>query len=162
MVFEEKTQVAIVGEINTGKSSLIKRLTGNSEIKISALPDETVASKLYLYKDIILVDTPGLNDINKNITKKVNKELKIYDNVVLILNAVGTVLSKNELNLYKKLKRYKTNILIVINKIDKADSIDSIIRYVRKKTEDDVEIIAISTKTGENIEQIKEVLLKIK
>lgn len=28
MVFEEKTQVAIVGEINTGKSSLIKRLTG--------------------------------------------------------------------------------------------------------------------------------------
>lgn len=108
------------------------------------------------------MDTPGLNNINKIITKKVNKELKIYDNVVLILNAVGTVLSKNKLNLYKKLKRYKTNILIVINKIDKADSIDSIIRCVRKKTEDDVEIIAISTKTGENIEQIKEVLLKIK
>lgn len=162
MVFEEKTQVAIVGEINTGKSSLIKRLTGNPEIKISALPGETVASKLYLYKDIVLVDTPGLNDINKNITKKINKELKIYDNVVLILNAAGTVLSKNELNLYKKLKRYKTNILIVINKIDKADSINSIIRYVRKKTEDDVEIIAISIKTGENIGQIEKELLKIK
>ena len=161
MVFEEKAKVAIVGEINTGKSSLIKRLTNNSEIDISALPGETVVSKLYSYKNIVLIDTPGLNDINKEINKKINKELKIFENVVFLLNAAGTVLSKNELKLYKKLKKYKANILIVINKIDKAKSIDSLIRYIKKKTKDEVQIIAVSTKTGENIEQLEEELEKM-
>ena len=162
MVLEAKTEIAIVGEVNTGKSSLIKRLTGNAEIKVGPLPGETVTPKSYLYKDIVLVDTPGLNDININITKKINKELKNFKNVVLLLNAAGTVLSKNELDLYKKLKKYKMNMLIVINKIDKADSKDSIIRYVKQKTENEVQIIAVSVKTGENIEQLEKALLKMK
>lgn len=162
MAVEGETKVAIVGEVNAGKSSLIKHLTGNPEIKVNPLPGETVISKSYAYKDIILVDTPGLNDINKNITKKVNKELKAFDNVVFLLNAAGTVLSKNEMDLYKRLIRYKTDIVIVINKIDKAKPIDSVIRYVRKETEHKGRIIAISTKAGENIEELKEVLLKMK
>ncbi len=162
MSFDGKTEVAIVGEVNTGKSTLIKRLTGNQEIKVSPIPGETVTSKYYSYKDLVLVDTPGLNDINKNITKKITKELKNYKNVVLFLNAAGTVLSKNELDLYHKLKKYKVNILIVINKVDKADSIDSVIRYVKQKTENDVQIIAISAKTGENIEQLEKALQNIK
>jgi len=156
---EGKTKIAIVGEVNTGKSSFIKHLTNNSNIMIGPLPGETVKSASYTYKDFVIIDTPGLNDVDKENSKKVNKELKTYDNVILFLNAAGTVLSKNELDLYNKLIKSKTNVLIVINKIDKATSIDSVIRFVRQNTGDKAQVIAISTKTGENIDQLEEAML---
>lgn len=159
MEFEKRTEVAVVGEVNAGKSSLIKYLTGNEEIKVNPLPGETVISEGYSFNTITLIDTPGLNDINKKISKKVSKGLKDFDNVVYLLNAAGTVLSKSELDLFNRLKRYKINVLIVINKVDKADSIESIIRYVRKETEHSSSIFAVSTKTGEGMEQLKKALL---
>ena len=162
MGFEGKTKVAIVGEVNAGKSSLIKYLTEDSSINVNPLPGETVTSKEYSYNDIILIDTPGLNDVNKSITRKTMRELKKFDHVVMLLNAAGNVLSKDEMALYRRLKRYKINVLIVINKIDKADSIESILRFVRRQTEHGNKIIAISTKTGEGIEQLKQALLDLK
>src|SRR5690625_194642 len=118
---------------------------------IGPLPGETVKSASYTYKDFVIIDTPGLNDVDKENSKKVNKELKTYDNVILFLNAAGTVLSKNELDLYNKLIKSKTNVLIVINKIDKETSIDYVIHFVRKNTGDKAQDIKISTKTSKNI-----------
>src|SRR5699024_6754861 len=126
---------------------------------IGPLPGETVKSASYTYKDFVIIDTPGLNDVDKENSKKDSKELEKDDNVILFLNAAGTVLSKNELDLYNKLIKSKTNVLIDINKIDKATSIDSVIRFVRQNTEDKAQDIAIPTKTGENIDQLEEAML---
>ena len=72
-----------------------------------------------------------------------------------MLNAAGTVLSKNELKTFKK------HILIAINKSDKADSIEAIERFVRKETEASSPIVIISTKSGEGMNELKEELVKL-
>lgn len=56
---ETKLTIAFIGQYNAGKSTLIKALTGNNSIKISA---EICTDKVfeYAWQDVILLDTPGI------------------------------------------------------------------------------------------------------
>jgi len=59
-----KLSIAFIGQYNAGKSTLIKALTGNSTVKISA---EICTDKVteYSWQDILLLDTPGIYAGNK-------------------------------------------------------------------------------------------------
>ena len=161
MLDQEAVKIIFIGEVNTGKSSIIKYLTKDQGIHTYPIPGETVAVTSYPYKDFELVDTPGLNDTNTDNVKKTVNALKETMQVVLVLNAAGTVLSKSELSRFKKLRRNKKHVLIVVNKRDKADSIESIERFIRKETEASSPIIIVSTKTGEGMKELEEALINL-
>jgi GTPase Era involved in 16S rRNA processing len=59
--YKQQTQltIAFIGQYNAGKSTLIKALTGDSTVRISAeiCTDEV---NEYPWKDVLLVDTPGI------------------------------------------------------------------------------------------------------
>lgn len=159
MKAKEKVEIAVIGEVNVGKSSIIKYLTNDERIHVYPIPGETVAIGKYNYKDCLLIDTPGLNDTEKMNVKKTMNELKRVNYILFVLNASGTVLSKSEKNIFEKLKKRKKHILIVVNKKDKADSIESINRFVRKETKDSSPIVIASTKTGEGMAQLEEAIV---
>ena len=56
---QKKLSIAFIGQYNAGKSTLIKALTGNETVKISA---EICTDKVteYAWQDVLLLDTPGI------------------------------------------------------------------------------------------------------
>ena len=63
--FKKEKRIAILGVFNSGKTSLISRLT-NLDLKISDLPGTTLEFTEYRWKGFILIDTVGqVIDINK-------------------------------------------------------------------------------------------------
>jgi len=63
--FKKGKRIAILGVFNSGKTSLISRLT-NLDLKISDLPGTTLEFTEYRWKGFILIDTVGqVIDINK-------------------------------------------------------------------------------------------------
>ncbi|MBK1987422.1 50S ribosome-binding GTPase [Sphaerospermopsis aphanizomenoides BCCUSP55] len=56
---QKKLSLAFIGQYNAGKSTLIKALTGNETVKISA---EICTDKVteYAWQDVLLLDTPGI------------------------------------------------------------------------------------------------------
>lgn len=56
---QTKLTIAFIGQYNAGKSTLIKALTGDSTVRISAeiCTDEVTE---YPWQDVVLVDTPGI------------------------------------------------------------------------------------------------------
>ena len=61
----EKVYIVFAGEYSTGKSSIIRALTGDSSIKISEEPT-TDKEIVYNYNSYCVVDTPGLYSGNNN------------------------------------------------------------------------------------------------
>jgi predicted GTPase len=56
---QTKLSLAFIGQYNAGKSTLIKALTGDASIRVSA---EICTDKVteYIWQDVLLVDTPGV------------------------------------------------------------------------------------------------------
>ncbi|MFM6430615.1 MAG: GTPase, partial [Dolichospermum sp.] len=61
---QKKLSIAFIGQYNAGKSTLIKALTGDKSVRISA---EICTDKVteYAWQDVLLLDTPGIYAGNK-------------------------------------------------------------------------------------------------
>ncbi len=115
--------VALIGEPNVGKSSLLNKLIHENKAIVSNIPGTTrdiVEGKIN-YKNLTFnfVDTAGIrskaNIIETLGIKKTYQQLKKADLVVLVLDSSKNN-SKNENALIKKIK--SKNHLIVLNKSD--------------------------------------------
>ncbi|MCQ2748215.1 MAG: tRNA uridine-5-carboxymethylaminomethyl(34) synthesis GTPase MnmE [Mycoplasmoidaceae bacterium] len=115
--------IALVGEPNVGKSSLLNKLLNENKAIVSNIPGTTrdiVEGKIN-YKDLTFnfVDTAGIrpkaNVIESLGIKKTYQELEKADLIIFVLDA-SKAISKNEKNLLSKIKN--KNYLIVLNKSD--------------------------------------------
>ena len=160
--FDQEVLIAMIGDINAGKSSTINQLMGAEVAEVGARPGETVKIKKYIYKDkIVFVDTPGLDDIQSEHSAETLKFYKEADLVLFFLNAAGTVLSEAELASLNKIAKVNQDIILVLNKIDAADDIPSLIKYVQDHTNYEYAVTPISSRTGENIEMLQSEVLKL-
>lgn len=161
---EEIIRITLIGNVNTGKSTTINAIVGEDVSDTYATPGETVNIIEVSHPDnnnIIFVDTPGLNDINKKNSMKALKDLKNADIVLYFLNAEGVVLGKNELDTLNKISKRNENVIVILNKIDGIEKNDvrSLKRYVEKTIEERFKVIPISATTGENIDKLNEEIL---
>lgn len=172
-IFEEKSSeineqleseilIAMIGDVNAGKSSTINRLMGAEVAQVGAKPGETQEIKKFIFKDkIIFVDTPGLDDIYSEHSALTMKFYKQADLILFFLNAAGTVLSETELVSLKKIAKVNKDIIIVLNKIDAADDIPALVKYVQDHTKYDYPVTPISSRTGENISMLQKEVLEL-
>lgn len=153
---------ALIGDVNTGKSSTINQIIGDEVAQVGARPGETITIDRYLYRDkIIFVDTPGLDDIHAENSEETLKFYKEADVVLFFLNAAGTVLSEGELRSFEIVKKANKDIIFVLNKIDAADDIPELISYVKEHTGSRFKVVPISSRTGENIDKLRNEILDI-
>lgn len=172
-IFEEQTEIinkqldheiliAMIGDVNAGKSSTINRLMGEDVALVGAKPGETKDVMKYNYKDqIIFVDTPGLDDIQHEHSLETMKYYKEADIILFFLNAAGSVLSETELVSFKKIAESNKAIIFVLNKIDAAEDIGSLVKYVQDHTNHEYPVAPISSKTGENFGMLQDEILKL-
>lgn len=159
---EKDILFVLIGNVNSGKSSTINALMDDKVAKVSSKPGETIVIEQHKYADkILFVDTPGLDDIIEDNSDVTLNYYKKADVILFFLNAAGNVLSLTEKKVFDKVKKHNDNIIIVLNKIDSAEDIPELTKYIGEKLGDTYKIIPISSKTGENLDKLKWEILEI-
>ena len=151
-ILKDGILTAIIGKPNVGKSSLLNVLLKEERAIVTEIPGTTrdTIEEYVTIKGITLrlIDTAGIRkteDIVENIgVEKSKKALNDAQLILFLLDGTKEV-SKEDMELYNSIKE-KPHI-VIINKIDlECQSIDI----------DDKNIVRISTKTGDGLDDLED------
>lgn len=161
-------KVALVGNPNTGKTSLFNQLTGLNQ-KVGNYPGVTVDKKigectLSVSVKAKIIDLPGTYSINPNTLDEsivldtlINKDKEDYPDVVIVVADVTNI--KRNLFLFSQIKDLEIPTILALNMSDqmkrKGISID--VDKLKKELKSDV--VLLSARKGEGIKELKEALL---
>lgn len=160
--------VALMGEPNVGKSTLMNRILG-SEIAIISPKSQTTRNKIQgIYttdqEQIVFVDTPGIhqpkNSLDKYMDTAAFSALQDVDVVLLMVNA-GTKIDANVQDIIKRLQTISQPLFLVINKIDLVhpDSLLPLIEQYNNLLKFQ-EVVPISATQGNNVAELLNTLIK--
>ncbi|WP_067030106.1 ferrous iron transport protein B [Allomuricauda sp. CP2A] len=163
--------VALVGNPNTGKTSVFNQLTGLKQ-KVGNYPGITVEKKEGICKlprgvKAHILDLPGTYSLNTTsldesvvVELLLNKNDKDYPDVAIVISDVENL--KRNLLLFTQIKDLRIPTILVINMSDrmsrKGISID--VEAMEKKL--DTKIALVSTRKGMGIDRIKELIADYK
>ncbi|MBQ2712798.1 MAG: GTPase Era [Clostridia bacterium] len=160
--------VAIVGRPNVGKSTLLNALVGEKVAIVSPKP-QTTRNKIagILNGDgyqIVFEDTPGIFNGKTELAKYMKKagETALADTDVALVVIDGEKgLLRGDEELLARLKETDTPIIVAVNKRDiaKNDRIVPTLAALGAMSFID-EVLPISAQTGENLDVLKQYLIK--
>lgn len=164
----KQIKVALIGNPNTGKTSVFNQLTGLNQ-KVGNYPGITVEKKEGTCKlprgvTAHILDLPGTYSLNASsidenvvIELLLNKNDKDYPDVAVVISDVENL--KRNLLLFTQIKDLEIPSILVINMADrmsrKGISID--IEALEKKLKTKIVLVSARKKTG--IEELKELIL---
>jgi small GTP-binding protein len=147
---EAHARLAIVGPVNSGKSTLFNRIKGRKVSAVKAVPGTTKGLVTESFGPFTLVDTPGFGEVGgvdrAAIARAAAEEA---DLAVMVLDA-SAGLRQSDYELYEALRRAKVPLVVALNKIDliKRDLSDALEDIERKLG---ATVIPISAKTGAGV-----------
>jgi ferrous iron transport protein B len=163
--------VALIGNPNTGKTSVFNELTGLNQ-QVGNYPGITVEKKIGFCKltskiKANILDLPGTYSLNASsidenvvIELLLNKNDKLYPDVALLVADVENL--KRNLLLFTQIKDLEIPTILVINMSDrmKFKGISLDISYLEKQFK--TKIALISTRNGTGIKELKELIINYK
>ena len=158
--------VAIVGRTNVGKSSILNDMVGQKVAVVVNKPQTTRNIIQGIYNDeetqIVFVDTPGIHKPTHKLGKVLNKQAYYSINdvdVLLFLIDGNQNLGPGDKYIIEKLKEQNKPVILIINKIDKFNKEQLILKINEYKDLYDFnEIIPISALKKNNINTLIKVL----
>jgi GTP-binding protein Era len=160
--------VAILGRPNAGKSTLLNALLGQKLAIVSSRPQTTRTSIQGVLTlpgaQVVFVDTPGIHKSDSLLNKRMMDTIRAHADGDVGLFVVDALAPFTELDTQAVdfLKKMKTPVLAVINKIDrlerKAKILELIERY--RTLYDFAEYIPISAVTGEGLDVLRDEIVK--
>jgi GTP-binding protein Era len=160
--------VSILGRPNAGKSTLLNALVGS---KIAIVADKPQTTRTTIQgvittdrAQIVFADTPGIHRadsaINKRMIATVRAALNDRDVLLFVADASLDVTAR-DVEAVDLLRKTQTASVLVLNKIDlmkhKPQLLGRIERY--RALYDFAEYVPVSAATGENLEQLRDVLM---
>lgn len=159
--------VAIVGRPNVGKSTLINRILGQ-KISITSKKPQTTRHRILGIeteddRQIVYVDTPGLHkDEKKAINRLMNRAASSsIGGVELVLFVVeGMRWQEEDEMVLQKLEKANRPVILVVNKVDQVPEKKELLPHIESlaKRFNFAEILPISAKLGDNVENLKKVV----
>ena len=154
--------VTLIGRPNVGKSTLMNHLIGQ-KIAITSNKPQTTRNRIQTVLtteegQIVFLDTPGIhkakNKLGNYMVNVAERTLEEVD-VILWLVEPTDYIGAGERHIIEQLKKTKTPVILVINKIDtvKRDSLLAFIDTYRKEL-DFQEIVPVSALKGDNTEEL--------
>jgi len=157
--------VALIGNPNTGKTSIFNELTGLNQ-KVGNYPGITVEKKEGICKlsrglKAHIIDLPGTYSLNTTsldesvvVELLMNKKDKDYPDVAVLLSDVENL--KRNLLLYTQIKDLKIPVILAINMADRMQRKGIKIDVAQLEKDLDTRIALISARNKTGIETLKE------
>jgi len=170
---EARTNLAIVGRPNVGKSSLVNALLGRERVIVTETPGTTrdsIDSTLHCNgEEFLLIDTAGLRkhaamkeSIEFFSTIRTLRSISRCDVAVVLIDA-SLGIEKQDLRIISEVAGRKKGIVIAVNKWDlikqESSTPDPYLRLVRRRLRifDYAPVLFISATTKKNINRVLEV-----
>lgn len=152
-----RIHIGIFGRRNAGKSSVINAMTGQSLAIVSDVAGTTTdpvlkAMELLPLGPVVIIDTPGLDDVGELGLMRVQKAYQILNKtdiaVVVIDGSVGV--TEEDEKIIERIREKNIPYVVVKNKMDLWE----------KAEESGENTISVSAATGQNIYELKELIAK--
>ena len=160
----ERTNIAIFGRCNSGKSSLVNALTGQD---VAIVSDEvgTTTDPVVKAMEItgvgacVIIDTAGIDDDSALGRERVARSRKILERtdiaVLLFTEDEPTV----EIEWLKDIRRQNIAVVAVLSQCDRIAELDVVVANIEKLC--GLKPICISSLTGEGLEELRAALLRL-
>lgn len=131
--YEEKTpdfgkhiNIAVVGKVSAGKSSLLNAILGcdRSDGIAQVGAHSGVTTKITSYKldnEVLIIDCPGLDDVRQENSDETTNFLKSIDLGLFVVTDSADVSQKDN---YEDLKKHTHKVIVILNKIDVWDDLE--------------------------------------
>jgi small GTP-binding protein len=151
---ETQARVAIVGPVNSGKSTLFNTLKGRDVSPVAAVPGTTRELHSEQWGPFTLTDTPGFGEVDGvNRASIALQGVDAADVIVLILDAIAGV-READYALLQQLRRTGKPVVVALNKMDLLkEERDAVVAHARDKL-GEPELIPISAKRGTHVAEI--------
>lgn len=160
--------VTLIGRPNVGKSTLMNCIIGQ-KIAITSNKPQTTRNRIqtvYTSEEgqIVFLDTPGIhkakNKLGDYMVTVAEKTLSEVD-VILWLVEPSNFIGAGEKHIIEQLKKGKTPVILVINKIDTVKK-EQLLEYIDtyRKEYDFAEIVPVSALKAENIKELLKCIMK--
>ncbi|MDY3204455.1 MAG: ribosome biogenesis GTPase Der [Arcobacter sp.] len=170
---ENKINVAIIGRVNVGKSSILNAILGEERSVVSPIAGTTIdpvdESFEFKEKQITFVDTAGLRrrgsieGIEKYALMRTKEMLEKANMALVVLDASRELTDLDE-KIAGLVDEYGLGTIIVLNKWDEnMDTFQKMEEEIRRRFRflSYAPIIAVSAKTGRSIERLKDKIIEI-
>lgn len=173
--------VALVGQPNVGKSTLMNKVMG-VKIAIATSKPQTTRNRILGVRtlddkgQLCFVDTPGMHEsskrLNKSIVRTAVESTRDVDVICHVIDAAamlgaerrgeGARMWRQEEFVIDRLKAADATTVVVLNKIDIVKPKERLLPLLEKVLERTgaAEIVPCSAETGENVDRLIEVLLE--
>ena len=171
MKSKKNINVALIGNPNTGKTSVFNQLTGLNQ-QVGNYPGITVEKKIGFCKlpnniKANILDLPGTYSLNASsidenvvIELLLNKNDKLFPDVALLITDVENL--KRNLLLFTQIKDLEIPTILVINMVDrmkyKGITLDISLLEEKLKTK----VALVSSRKGHGIEELKNLIVNYK
>ena len=119
---ESKLRISFVGQHNSGKSSIVRAMTNNKNIKVSSNV-ETDITTAYEWSNVIIYDTPGLfAGVKESHDEEALQAINVSDIIVFCITSslFDDLLIKDFVDLAYN-KSYKNKMILVVNKMSQDE-----------------------------------------
>ena len=164
MAKDLKPHIGIYGRRNSGKSSLINRLTGQDIAIVSDTAGTTTdpvkkSIEIFGVGPCVLIDTAGIDDVGELGQQRVEKSMKVLEEIdCAILVITENQFGEPEEQLIERMKALALPFFIVHNKSDLAPLSNAL--RIKIETETKAKILDFSVSRGDDITPLVEVLKK--
>lgn len=147
---ETRARLAVVGPVNSGKSTLVNLLSGKRVSAVSAVPGTTKEVSTQRLGPFTLIDTPGFGEVaGVERGETALAAMREADLAVLVFDGAAG-LRREDYELYQRLRAEKMSLVVALNKIDLIGrDLSLVVSDARSKL--GASVVPISAKKGTNV-----------
>lgn len=160
MTISARKHIAIIGDVNAGKSMLLNMLLGQDAAVVSNVRGTTTdpvikAAELLPYGPVVFIDTAGLNDNTRLGQARINKTHEVLKRCVMALNVTDIAKVNNDTPI-----KFETNYdnLPVLNIFTKCDLVKK--TDLSKLKEKFADSVFVSASDKESIETLRKKIIE--